>query len=185
MSNLGDEEDDGDGVVKIIEMPGFDPLGEPEIRVMDEGWLHIFFNFMPPSHDPDEAKYEDMDEQMTVALGVEVEQEDREVFIIAEPQRDTIERLCAFIADYYKNLAVRRFEMVDGKASKFWEVSLDECELTVNFGRIGTAGQSKIKEFDEPTEAWRERDKLIREKIKKGYQEITPSHTLPDAQSDD
>ncbi len=182
MSNL----DDDDDVTETIEMSGFDPAGEPEIRVMAEGGLQVFFNFMPPSHDDDEAKYEDLDEQMSVALGVEVEQEDREVFIIAEPRPDTIKRLCAFIADYHKNLAVRRFEMVDGKASKFWEVSLDECELTVNFGRIGTAGQSKIKEFDEPTEAYQERDKLIREKTNKGYQEVTPSDTIPpDARGDD
>lgn len=56
--------------------------------------------------------------------------------------------------------------------SKFCEVSCDGCELTVNFGRIGTAGQSKVKQFDEPTEAKAERKKLIMEKTRKGYQEI-------------
>lgn len=170
------EVDNGD-VEKIIELSGFDPEGEPELRVMRNGHLLVVFNFLPPSDCEDEDAYDSFDEEMAEALGVEVAWEDREMFLIASPKADTIGRIAAFVAGYRKNLGVRRFEMVEGNASKFWEVSVSDSELTVNFGRIGTAGQTKTKEFDTPAEARKERDKLIREKTKKGYAELDASGT--------
>jgi len=56
----------------------------------------------------------------------------------------------------------------DGSA-KFWEGSVEGSILTVNFGRIGTAGQSKDKDMGSPEAAQRELAKLIREKTGKGY----------------
>ncbi len=67
--------------------------------------------------------------------------------------------------------AARRFEFVEGKSSKFWEVSVDGCEMTVRYGRIGTAGTSKVKSFADAAAARREADKLIAEKTGKGYVE--------------
>ena len=64
---------------------------------------------------------------------------------------------------------MQRYELVEGTSSKFWEVSLDGSTLTVTFGRIGTQGQSKKKDFDSPAAATKERDKLIKEKTGKGY----------------
>lgn len=166
-----DQETDSD-VAQTIELSGFDEEGEPELRLMKNGHLYVVFNFMPPSDCEDEEAFDSFDEEMARATGVEVEWEDREMFLIQSPQADTVERVTAFILGYRKNLGVRRFEMVEGNASKFWEVSCSDCELTVKFGRIGTAGQTKVKEFDEPAEARAERDKLIREKTKKGYEEV-------------
>lgn len=40
---------------------------------------------------------------------------------------------------------MRRFELVEGGSSKFWEVWTQGSELLVRFGRIGTAGQIKSK----------------------------------------
>ena len=65
--------------------------------------------------------------------------------------------------------AMRRFEFVEGSASKFWEVSVNDKEMTVRFGRIGTDGQSKTKAFKDEDAAKSEADKLIREKTGKGY----------------
>ncbi len=62
-----------------------------------------------------------------------------------------------------------RYERVEGPSSKFWEVEVSGNDLTVNFGRIGTAGQSKTKSFADPAAAAKERDKLIKEKTGKGY----------------
>lgn len=166
--------DDIDDVERIIALSGFEAESEPELRVMKDGHYQVVFNFMPPSDCEDEAAFEQFDEEMAQAIGVEVDWEDRELFLIQAPQADTIERISAFVADYRKNQGVRRFEMVEGNASKFWEVSVSDGELTVNFGRIGTAGQSKTKQFDEPGDAGKERDKLIREKTKKGYAEVAP-----------
>ena len=43
--------------------------------------------------------------------------------------------------------------------------------MTVHFGRIGTKGQTLIKSLDSPERALREAEKLIAEKLRKGYQE--------------
>jgi DNA ligase-1 len=67
----------------------------------------------------------------------------------------------------------RRFELVDGKSSKFWEVSLRGSEMEVRFGRIGSDGQTKTKSFSSPDEAAREADELIAEKTGKGYRETS------------
>lgn len=161
-----------DEVKQTIELAGFDADGEPELRLMKNGHLYVVFNFMPPSDCEDEEAFDDFDEQLAEAAGVEVEWEDREMFLIQQAKADTVERITAFLSSYRKNQGVRRFEMVEGTASKFWEVSVSDSELVVNFGRIGTAGQTKTKEFDDRAGANAEREKLIREKTKKGYEEV-------------
>ena len=35
----------------------------------------------------------------------------------------------------------------DESSKKFWRVQTDDKEVTVNFGRIGTAGQTQTKEY--------------------------------------
>ncbi|MFO1253971.1 MAG: WGR domain-containing protein, partial [Inhella sp.] len=67
---------------------------------------------------------------------------------------------------------MRRFELIEGSSSKFWEVDLSGTELTVRFGRIGTAGQSKTKAFDDAAAALKELNKLVKEKTGKGYAEV-------------
>jgi predicted DNA-binding WGR domain protein len=62
-----------------------------------------------------------------------------------------------------------RYELVDQASSKFWEIALDGAGFTVRFGRIGTDGQSQIKTFPSAAAALAEHDKLVREKVKKGY----------------
>lgn len=54
-------------------------------------------------------------------------------------------------------------------AEKFWEVTVTGTTLKVHFGKIGTNGQIKEKEFATEAEAQAECDKLIKEKTKKGY----------------
>jgi predicted DNA-binding WGR domain protein len=60
-------------------------------------------------------------------------------------------------------------EFVEGGSSKFWRARIDGGTLYVNFGRIGTAGQTQVKDLGSPDAAEREFDKLVREKRKKGY----------------
>jgi DNA ligase-1 len=67
----------------------------------------------------------------------------------------------------------RRFELVDGASSKFWEVSVQGCEMRVTFGRLGSGGQGKTKAFVDPQTAARESEKLIAEKTGKGYREVS------------
>lgn len=67
---------------------------------------------------------------------------------------------------------MQRFEMVEGSASKFWEISREGAVYTVRFGRIGTNGQTQSKTAASEAKAQAEVDKLIREKTGKGYREV-------------
>ncbi|MDQ0468544.1 DUF4132 domain-containing protein [Labrys wisconsinensis] len=64
---------------------------------------------------------------------------------------------------------MERYELIEGTSSKFWEVAVDGRTLTVRFGRIGTQGQAKEKDFDSADAATKEKDKLVKEKTGKGY----------------
>lgn len=66
----------------------------------------------------------------------------------------------------------RRFEFVDGKSNKYWEIQLHRTSFTVSWGRIGTAGQTQTKDFPTEGKAQHEYEKLVEEKLKKGYEEI-------------
>ncbi|MGP0069631.1 MAG: WGR domain-containing protein [Isosphaeraceae bacterium] len=67
----------------------------------------------------------------------------------------------------------REFQLIEGKSRKFWSIELDGQAHTVQFGRIGTAGQTQRKEFPTTTGAKASYDNLIAEKLKKGYEETT------------
>lgn len=66
----------------------------------------------------------------------------------------------------------RRFEFADDKSLKFWEVTTSGSDVTVCFGRIGTDGQTQTKSFSDVAAAQKHADKLISEKVGKGYQEV-------------
>lgn len=65
--------------------------------------------------------------------------------------------------------APRRFELIGGGSSKFWEIALSGSHVTVRFGKIGTNGQTSVKDLGSPEKAKKEHDKLVAEKTKKGY----------------
>jgi DNA ligase-1 len=67
------------------------------------------------------------------------------------------------------NASTQRFEYVRGSSDKFWEVSVSGSEVTVRFGRNGTGGQTNAKSFADEGAATRHAEKLIREKLGKGY----------------
>lgn len=69
----------------------------------------------------------------------------------------------------------------DGSSNKFWNVELSGRSYTVTFGRIGTAGQVQTKEFDSDDAARKACDKLIAEKLKKGYVDSGGAGTTPPA----
>jgi len=69
----------------------------------------------------------------------------------------------------FKIPVVRHFEYVGGTSSKFWEISRSGTEVTVTFGRIGTNGQAQVKDLGTESAAAAHVDKLIAEKVGKGY----------------
>jgi predicted DNA-binding WGR domain protein len=70
-------------------------------------------------------------------------------------------------------MSTRRFEMVEGSASKFWEVTENGASLTIRYGRIGTNGQTQEKSFADEAKASAAAAKLIAEKTGKGYVEVS------------
>ncbi len=65
----------------------------------------------------------------------------------------------------------KHFEFKDEKSHKFWSIETTEKSFTVTYGRMGTNGTSKTKEFDTVEEAEKEAAKIIAQKVKKGYVE--------------
>ncbi len=65
----------------------------------------------------------------------------------------------------------RYFEFVGGSSAKFWEVSTSGCDVTVRFGRLGTSGQSQTKTLPDGAAASKHAEKLIAQKLGKGYVE--------------
>ncbi|HIE48857.1 MAG TPA: WGR domain-containing protein, partial [Gammaproteobacteria bacterium] len=61
------------------------------------------------------------------------------------------------------------YELVNDKSAKFWEVEQQNSTVHLRWGKIGTNGQSKIKELDSQEDAAKEVEKLINQKTKKGY----------------
>ncbi|MFO0555015.1 MAG: WGR domain-containing protein [Polyangiaceae bacterium] len=74
-----------------------------------------------------------------------------------------------------------RYEFVEGSSSKFWEIKLDGSSFETTYGRIGTDGQTSLKEYDSPDKAKKEYDKLVAEKVKKGYKLVSDGAAAPAA----
>lgn len=67
---------------------------------------------------------------------------------------------------------MRRFECTEDGSSKFWEVEARGSELRIRFGKLGTEGRLSEKDLGSAAAATAEAEKLVREKLKKGYVEI-------------
>jgi predicted DNA-binding WGR domain protein len=65
----------------------------------------------------------------------------------------------------------RHFEFVAGNSANFWEVSQDGASVTVQFSRLGAVGQTQSKQLPSPEAAQRHIDKLVGQKLAKGYVE--------------
>jgi predicted DNA-binding WGR domain protein len=63
----------------------------------------------------------------------------------------------------------RELVYMDAKSSKFWNIELAGSSYNVTYGRIGTDGQTLTKSFDSEEKARKEVEKLIKEKLGKGY----------------
>ncbi|MGB8699183.1 MAG: DUF4132 domain-containing protein [Thermosynechococcaceae cyanobacterium] len=66
----------------------------------------------------------------------------------------------------------RSLRYTDAKSDKFWTITLEGISHTVEYGRMGTTGQSQTKEFGSEAEAQKSFQKLLQEKLKKGYVEV-------------
>ena len=58
---------------------------------------------------------------------------------------------------------------IEDNSKKFWRARKEKTDLYVNWGRIGTDGQTQLKEFDSKEACQKEFDKLVDSKRAKGY----------------
>ena len=68
-------------------------------------------------------------------------------------------------------MAKRYFEFKDAKSHKFWEVSVSAKKVNIRYGKVGTDGQTSVKELSTPAEAKAHAEKQAAGKVKKGYKE--------------
>jgi len=68
-------------------------------------------------------------------------------------------------------MSQRKFEYSDSKSHKFWNIEIDGTKVLTHYGRIGTDGQNTAKECGSEDDAKKTYDKLINQKLKKGYLE--------------
>jgi predicted DNA-binding WGR domain protein len=73
---------------------------------------------------------------------------------------------------------------MDAKSSKFWNIELSGNSYTVKYGRIGTDGQSLAKSFASEELARKDMEKLIKEKLSKGYVDAAGSGATAASASD-
>ncbi|EMY78891.1 WGR domain protein [Leptospira weilii serovar Ranarum str. ICFT] len=57
----------------------------------------------------------------------------------------------------------------DETSDKFWNIEVSGRSFTVTFGKVGTGGQTQTKTFDDEDQCLKEANKLLAEKLKKGY----------------
>jgi uncharacterized protein (TIGR02996 family) len=78
---------------------------------------------------------------------------------------------------------MRTFQYSDAKSHKFWTIDVQGTAFTVTYGKVGSAGQVQTKTFPTAPKARAEADKLIAEKTRKGYVELTPKAVLSDREA--
>ncbi|MFM6156494.1 MAG: WGR domain-containing protein [Cuspidothrix sp.] len=59
----------------------------------------------------------------------------------------------------------------DSGSHKFYEVVVNDTQVTIRYGRIGDTGQTQSKTYPTPEKAQAEAKKKINEKLKKGYEQ--------------
>lgn len=74
----------------------------------------------------------------------------------------------------------RRFVYQDAKSDKFWDIEFEGTTQTVVYGKTGTAGREAVKEFATAEECTKESEKLISQKLKKGYTELAEGEAAPE-----
>src|SRR5262249_33559798 len=78
---------------------------------------------------------------------------------------------------------MQTFQYSDAKSHKFWNIEVTGTSFTVTYGKVGSAGQTQTRTFATAEKSQAEADKLIREKLKKGYVETTAKASSSEAEA--
>ncbi|WP_062433929.1 DUF4132 domain-containing protein [Herbidospora daliensis] len=77
----------------------------------------------------------------------------------------------------------RKLTYVGGDSAKFWHVRQDATELVIRYGRLDAEGRTQVTSFDSEAAATAAVEKLVAEKLRKGYTEddtAAPETAAPD-----
>lgn len=74
---------------------------------------------------------------------------------------------------------LRKFINQDKLSNKFWNIEINGKIQKISYGKIDTKGREGIKEFASEAECVDETNKLISQKLKKGYVELTENDIIP------
>jgi predicted DNA-binding WGR domain protein len=74
----------------------------------------------------------------------------------------------------------RLFINQTGDSNKFWSINQADNSYTVTWGKIGTDGRTTDKTFLTADDCNKEVEKLIKEKLSKGYHEVSGQQNLPE-----
>src|SRR6266496_487346 len=72
-----------------------------------------------------------------------------------------------------------RYELIAGKSRKFWAIERSGKSFTTTYGRIGSEGTATTKTFRSEAEASKQYDKLVGEKVGKGYKLVGEPGPVP------
>jgi predicted DNA-binding WGR domain protein len=151
-----------------------DAFGWHTVQVLARDWFHdpegvldaieraLRQALLPPQ--PEEAA---SPEAPLAQVEVEVAEPEPEA-IVAPPPPRPISPPSQAVSDM-ATTPVRRLEFIDAGSRKFWQVCRQGGDVIVTFGRIGTQGQTQRKSFADEARAIAEVDKLVAEKLRKGY----------------
>lgn len=92
-------------VSQELTVTGFDADGEPVVRVMDDGSINIVFEAMPPFFAEDngtEAEFEKFEDVISKQIGLPVDREDREVFVIRNAPAGAAEQIKEWLATFHQ-----------------------------------------------------------------------------------
>lgn len=75
----------------------------------------------------------------------------------------------------------KQLKYIDGTSDKFWQIEVADTAYTVTYGRNGTPGLSQTKSFSSHDDCLKAAEKLLKEKMKKGYSENGEVVAVPSA----
>jgi len=71
----------------------------------------------------------------------------------------------------------RRLHLTEGNSDKFWYIDVAEDQVTVRYGRSGTTGTTRTKQYESADKALTDAKKQVSAKLKKGYTDDATAST--------
>lgn len=75
---------------------------------------------------------------------------------------------------------MRRFEHIRGNKANYWEIARKDATIITRSGKIGSNGSIKEKVLGDYMAAEVEFDRLIRDRIKRGFKEVAEASSAPE-----